>query len=195
MAVQHTLFISANRLKKDTAIGGSVDENLMMPYILLAQEMQILPILGTDLYNALITKINANTLTGDYKTLLEDYIQKALVHFSFAELSVFMRLRFVNNAVVIMGSTDQSTSATYEDLKPLIDKANNAGQFFRQRTIDYLNDKGSATFPEFSSNTDAGDLSPTSSNYFAGINLDINNYKSQRARAILRQSGFTIYDC
>ena len=31
MAIQHTLFISATRLKKDTALGGSVDDNLIMP--------------------------------------------------------------------------------------------------------------------------------------------------------------------
>ena len=49
MAIQHTLYISATRLKKDTALGGSVDDNLIMPYILLAQDMNILPILGTDL--------------------------------------------------------------------------------------------------------------------------------------------------
>ena len=49
MAIQHTLYISATRLKKDTALGGSVDDNLIMPYILLAQDMYILPILGTDL--------------------------------------------------------------------------------------------------------------------------------------------------
>ena len=49
MAIQHTLYISSTRLKKDTALGGSVDDNLIMPYILLAQDMNILPKLGTDL--------------------------------------------------------------------------------------------------------------------------------------------------
>ena len=47
--IQHICFISSTRLKKDTALGGSVDYNLIMPYILLAQDMNILPILGTDL--------------------------------------------------------------------------------------------------------------------------------------------------
>ena len=80
MAIQHTLYISATRLKKDTALGGSVDDNLIMPYILLAQDMYILPILGTDLDTKLKTEIQGGTLAGDYKTLVEDYIQKSLVH-------------------------------------------------------------------------------------------------------------------
>ena len=89
MAIQHTLFISSTRLKKDTALGGSVDDNLIMPYILLAQDMNILPVLGTDLYEALKTKIQGGTLTGDYKILMETYIQPTLVQFSFAQLAPY----------------------------------------------------------------------------------------------------------
>jgi hypothetical protein len=195
MAIQHTLFISATRLKRDTALGGSVDDNLIMPYILLAQDMYILPILGTDLDAKLKSEIQAGTLAGDYKTLMEDFIQKSLVQFAFAELVPFMRLRFVNNAVVVMGSTDQSASATYDDLKPVMDRAKDAAEFYRQRTIDYLRDKGSASFPEYSSNTDAGELSPTVNNYFAGLNLDVNVPRSNRLKSFLQGANITIYGC
>ena len=195
MAIQHTLYISATRLKRDTALGGSVDDNLIMPYILLAQDMYILPILGTDLDAKLKSDIQASTLTGDYKTLMEDYIQKSLVQFAFAELVPFMRLRFVNNAVVVMGSTDQSASATYDDLKPVMDRAKDAAEFYRQRTIDYLRDKGSASFPEYSSNTDAGELSPTVNNYFAGLNLDVNVPRRNRLKSFLQGANITIYGC
>ena len=193
MAIQHTLYISATRLKKDSAMGGSVDDNLMMPYILLAQDMYILPILGTDLDAKLKSEIQADTLAGDYKTLVEDYIQKALVQFAFAELAPFMRLRFVNNAIVIMGSTDQSSSATYEDIKPLIDRAQDAAEFYRQRTIDYLRDN-SSSFPEYSSNSGA-DLDPTTNNYFAGINLEPTAPRSSRLKSYLQGAGITIYGC
>ena len=193
MAIQHTLYISATRLKRDSAMGGSVDDNLIMPYILLAQDMYILPILGTDLDAKLKSEIQADTLAGDYKTLVEDYIQKALVQFAFAELAPFMRLRFVNNAIVIMGSTDQSSSATYEDIKPLIDRAQDAAEFYRQRTIDYLRDNTSS-FPEYSSNTGA-DLDPTTNNYFAGINLEPTAPRSNRLKSFLQGTGITIYGC
>jgi hypothetical protein len=142
MAIQHTLYISATRLKKDTALGGSVDDNLIMPYILLAQDMHIL-----------------------------------------------------NNAVVVMGATDQSSSATYDDLKPVMDTATNAAEFYRQRMIDYLGDKGSAAFPEYSSNTDAGELSPTTRNYYSGLNLDVNTPISNRLKGFLQGADITIYGC
>ena len=193
MAIQHTLYISATRIKKDTALGGSVDDNIIMPYILLAQDMFILPVLGTDLDDKLKSDIQGGSLTGAYQTLVETYIQPALVQFAFAELAPFLRLRFVNNAVVIMGATDQSDSASYEDIKPLIDRANDAAEFYRQRLIDYLRNNTSS-FSEYSSNTGA-DLDPTTRNYYAGINLDNNVPRSNRLKNFLQGSGITIYGC
>ena len=124
MAIQHTLYISSTRLKKDSAIGGSVSDDLIMPYILLAQDMHILPILGTDLDTKLKSDIQDGTLTGDYKTLVETYLQPALVQFSFVSLVPYLRLRFVNNAVVVMGATDQSSSNKSKEQKPV--KSGNA---------------------------------------------------------------------
>ena len=193
MAIQHTLFISATRLKKDTALGGSVDDNLIMPYILLAQDMNILPVLGTDLYEALKTKIQADSLSGDYKTLMETYIQPALVQFSFTTLVPYLRLRFSNNSVVVMGATEQSSSATYDEMKPLMDTATDAAEFYRQRLIDYLRNN-SSSFTEYSSNTGA-DLDPTVNNYFAGINLENNVPRSNRLKSFLQGADITIYGC
>ena len=193
MAIQHTLYISATRLKKDTAIGGSVDDNIIMPYILLAQDMNILPVIGTDLDNKLKSDIQGGTLTGAYQTLVEDYIQVALVQFSFTQLVPYLRLRFVNNAVVVMGATEQSSSATYEDLKPLMDTAENAGEFYRQRLIDYLRNN-SSSFPEYSSNTGA-DLDPTTNNYFSGIQLEPTAPINNRLKSFLQGANITIYGC
>jgi hypothetical protein len=193
MAIQHTLYISATRLKKDSAIGGSVEDDLIMPYILLAQDMNILPILGTDLDAKLKSDIQGGSLTGAYKTLVEDYIQPALVQFSFVSLVPYLRLRFVNNAVVVMGATEQSSSATYEDLEPVMNTATDAAEFYRQRCIDYLRNNESS-FPEYSTNSGA-DLDPTVNNYFAGINLQPTAPRSNRMKSFLQGADITIYGC
>tara|TARA_Y100001973_G_C5208440_1_gene343445 strand:+ start:5938 stop:6519 length:582 start_codon:yes stop_codon:yes gene_type:complete len=193
MAIKHTLYISANRLKQDTAIGQSVDDNLIMPYILLAQDMNILPILGTDLDNYLKINIIADTLPTDYTTLLRDYIQPALVQFAFVSLVPYLRLRFVNNAVVVMGATEQSSSATYEDLRPVMDTATNAAEFYRQRLIDELTINNSL-YPQYNTNT-GSDLSPTTNNYYAGLNLDVSAPRSNRLKSFLQGADITIYGC
>ena len=164
-----------------------------MPYILLAQDMNILPILGTDLDAKLKADIQAGSLAGAYKTLVETYIQPALVQFSFVSLVPYLRLRFVNNAVVVMGATDQSSSASYEDLEPVMNTATDAAEFYRQRAIDYLRDNTSS-FPEYSSNS-GSDLDPTVNNYFAGINLEPTAPRSNRLKSFLQGADITIYGC
>ena len=137
MAIQHTLFISTDRLKRDSALGGSCDDNLLLPYILMAQDRYILPILGTDLTNKLISDIQGSSLTGNYLTLLQTYIQPALVQFAFATVLPFLRLRMVNNSIVTM-SSEQGSSVAHEDLKPLINASMDQGEFYRERLIDGL---------------------------------------------------------
>ena len=193
MAIQHTLYISATRLKTDSALGGSVEDDLIMPYILLAQDMNILPVLGTELDNDLKTHINAGTLANDHKTLVETYIQPALVQFAFTQLVPYLRLRFVNNAVVVMGATEQSSSASYDDLRPVMDTATNAAEFYRQRLIDYLKNNTSL-FPKYNTNTGA-DLDPTTNNYYSGLNLDRVKPMSNKLKNFLQGANITIYGC
>ena len=190
MAIQHTLFISTTRIKKDTALGGSVDDNLLLPYILMAQDRYILPVLGTDLYDKLISDIQGSSLAGDYLTLLQTYIQPALVQFSFSVVLPFLRLRFVNNSVVTMDS-EQGSSVSHEDLKPLINASMDQGEFLRERLIDYIQNNTSS-FSEYSSNT-GSDLQPTTQNYYAGLNLDVAPV-SNKVKSFIQGAGITIVD-
>ena len=188
MAIQHTLFISTDRIKKDTALGGSVDDNLLLPYILMAQDRYILPVLGTDLNDKLISDIQGSSLSGAYLTLLQTYIQPSLVQYSFATVLPFLRLRMVNNSVVTMNS-EQGSSVSHEELKPLINASMDQAEFYRERLIDYIQNNTSS-FPEYSTNTGA-DLTPTTQNYYAGLNLDVAPM-SNKTKSFLQGADITI---
>lgn len=164
-----TLFISCNRLKLDTAMGGSVEDDLLKPHILMAQTRYILPVLGTDLYNALQTKINGGSVSGNYETLLEDYVQPSLVHYAFALAIPFIRVRVSNNHVSVMTS-EQSTPASIQDVRQLTNASLDVANFNRERLIEYLLHNQSL-FPEYTSNSGA-DLVPMTRNYTQGLNLD-----------------------
>ena len=188
MAIQHTLFISTDRLKKDSALGGSVDDNLLLPYILMAQDRYILPVLGTDLNAKLISDIQGSSLSGAYLTLLQTYIQPALVQFAFATVLPFLRLRMVNNSVVTM-SSEQGSSVSHEELKPLINASIDQAEFYRERLIDYIRNNTSS-LPEYQTNTGA-DLQPTAQNYYAGLNLDVAPM-SNKTKSFLQGADITI---
>ena len=188
MAIQHTLFVSTDRIKKDTALGGSVDNNLLLPYILMAQDRYILPVLGTDLNDKLISDIQGSSLSGAYLTLLQTYIQPALVQFAFATVLPFLRLRMVNNSVVTM-SSEQGSSVSHEELKPLINASMDQAEFYRERLIDYIRNNTSS-LPEYQTNTGA-DLTPTTQNYYAGLNLDVAPM-SNKTKSFLQGADITI---
>jgi len=190
MAIQHTLFISTDKLKRDTALGGSVDDNLLFPYILMAQDRYILPVLGTDLQDKLISDIQGSSLSGAYLTLLQKFVQPALTQFAFATVLPFLRLRMVNNSVVTM-STEQGTSVSHEELKPLINASMDQGEFYRKRLIDYLTGN-IASFPEYSTNqTNEGDVTPNAQTYYSGLNLDVAPL-SNKAKSFIQGADITI---
>ena len=87
------------------------------------------------------------------------------------------------------------SAASYEDIKPLMDRAKDAAEFYRQRMIDYLTDKGTAAFPEYGQNSDAGELGASTNNYFAGINLEPTVPRSNRLKSFLQGADITIYGC
>lgn len=162
-----TLYISSTLLKRDTALGSTVDDNLLQPYIRIAQDRWILPALGTQLDDKIKTLING-TMAEPYTTLLEDYIQPCLVQLAFAEVAYVVRLRFANNSVTV-GSSEQGGSASMSDIKKVVEQSQEIGMYYRERMIEYLQ-FNSGLFPEYSSNTGA-DVSPSQRNYFGGLNV------------------------
>jgi len=167
----YVLFISENKLKDSTAIGGSVDMSFLLPYIKVAQKKIIESKLGTDLFEALQTKITAGSLTGAYQTLVDDYIQDALVHWAFYECLPFLRFK-VSNGNVYSKTSETGTALSQEEAQHLREEIRNTAEFYTQRLIDYIVNNTSS-FPEYSTNTGA-DTSPDKDAFYSGINLEIN---------------------
>ena len=156
----------------------------------MAQDRYILPVLGTDLNDKLISDIQGSSLSGAYLTLLQTYIQPSLVQYSFATVLPFLRLRMVNNSVVTMNS-EQGSSVSHEELKPLINASMDQAEFYRERLIEYIRNNTSS-FPEYSTNTGA-DLTPTTQNYYAGLNLDVAPV-SNKVKSFIQGADITIVD-
>lgn len=183
MPTKFILCASPDYVKQATPLGRTIDDDLLAPCIFSAQEMHILPVLGTKLYDRVLKDIEADSLTGSYTTLVRSYIQPCLTQFALAEVIPHLRVRLANNSATTL-SSDQAAAVTHEDLKPLINSATNNANFHKERLIDYLCANGAQLFPEYQENV-YPDLEPTRRNYTQGLNLDP-VYTSQDF-AILRQ--------
>jgi len=177
----NTLYISSTILKRDTALGSTVDDNLLQPYIRISQDRWILNALGTNLDLELKKEILNGTVAGNYKILLEEYIQPCLVQLAFVEVAYVVRLKFSNNSVIV-NSSEQGTSASMNDIRHVVDQSKEIGMFYRERLIEYLN-FNTNLFPSYSTNTGA-DLSPSRRNYFGGLNVYPTTPTSNRIKAI-----------
>tara|TARA_Y100000004_G_scaffold131011_1_gene147779 strand:+ start:4137 stop:4712 length:576 start_codon:yes stop_codon:yes gene_type:complete len=165
----YILFISENKLKDSTALGGNVDNEFILPYLRVAQKKYIETKLGTDLFVKLQNDISGSSLTGAYQTLVDDYIQDALVHWAFYECLPFLRVRVSNNGIGVKTS-ENIESMSQEDMSSLREEIRNTAEFYTERLVDYIR-HNTSTYPEYNTNT-GPDVSPTKNVFYSGMNIE-----------------------
>jgi len=164
------LFISAEDIKKNTLLSGSVDVDKFINYIKIAQEIHLQNYLGTDLYTRLQAGIVANDLTSLETTLINDYIQDALIHFATAEYLPFAAYQVANGGV-FKHTSENSFNADKSEVDFLVQKERDFAQYYVKRLVDYLCEN-SEDYPEYSTNT-GSDINPSKTiNYSGGWFLD-----------------------
>ncbi|QDP46331.1 MAG: hypothetical protein Unbinned4264contig1000_43 [Prokaryotic dsDNA virus sp.] len=165
----YILFISENKLKDSTALGGNVDNEFILPYLKVAQKKYIETKLGTDLFVKLQNDISGSSLSGAYQTLVDDYIQDALVHWAFYECLPFLRVRVSNNGIGVKTS-ENIESMSQEDMSSLREEIRNTAEFYTERLVDYIR-HNTSTYPEYNTNT-GPDVSPTKNVFYSGMNIE-----------------------
>lgn len=165
------LFVNEDKLKSSTAINYNVDTAFLLPFLKIAQDKHLQIILGTKLYDKLqndIAGVDGATLDNPYKTLVDDYIQDAIIHYALVEALPFISFQ-IKNGSITQKNSENGTAATRQDVDYLVQKERDSAEFYGQRIVEYLcND--SSSFPEYSQNTGA-DLNPISNAYYTGIKL------------------------
>jgi len=153
---KNTLFISVQNIKDRTGLHANVDEKLVLPEIKTAQDMYILPALGSGLYNELQTAINANTLTGLQTSLLNDYVADALIYFVLSELPQGLSFQFYNKGL-LRKSGDNTENPSMQDMIDVANRYKTRAEFYKQRLIKYLRQNQSSfpTYLNFGSGIDA----------------------------------------
>ena len=147
-----TIFISENKLKQFSDLNDSLDASLLKNAIREGQDIHIQRILGYKLYQKMIADVNADTLTGYYKTLMDDYLQDALLYWSYYEALESIWLRPRNNGLLIPqgGAEALSTDSTTYDKKR--QSVKNKAEWYSERMVGWIIDN-ETRFPEFGTET------------------------------------------
>tara|TARA_A100001015_G_scaffold320121_1_gene445403 strand:- start:482 stop:988 length:507 start_codon:yes stop_codon:yes gene_type:complete len=164
------LFIRPQDIKRFTAANGNIDDDRFIQYLFIAQEIHIQRFLGSDLTESIEAKINASSLTGNYLTLVQEYVKPALCHWAMVEALPFLAINIGQNGI-FRGSSENGTPATKDEVDFLVEKERQTAQYFSNRLIDFLRDNAPEMFPEYYTNTGNRDISPDDEADFVGIVL------------------------
>lgn len=143
-----TLFISENKLKAFSDLNQSVDADLLKNAIREAQDIHIQKYLGYNLYQKLISDVNASSLSGNYLTLMTQYIQDTLLYWSYYEALEAIWLRPRNNGLLIPQGGQEAQAADMRIYDKKRDSVRNKAEWYAERLVGYLIDNGTL-FPEF----------------------------------------------
>ncbi len=132
---KNTLFISVQSIKDRTGLHANVDEKLVLPEIKTAQDMYILPALGSALYNELQTAVDTATYTQLQTTLLDDYIVDCLIYFVMSELPQGLSFQFYNKGLLRKTGENQE-SPSMQDMIDVANRYKARAEFYKQ--IRYL---------------------------------------------------------
>jgi len=69
-----TYLILPSVIKERMSLHDNIDDKLIYPEIKAVQDLYIMPILGSTLFNKILNDISTNTLAGNYKSLVDNYV-------------------------------------------------------------------------------------------------------------------------
>ena len=168
-----TLWIGQDYLIRHSVIDDNTEYDKITPVIELVQDKYILPLLGTSLYNTIETHIlayinSATTIPAAYKTLIDNYILKMMVHYIMYESSPTFKFRYANKCIMT-NSSDNGQPIPTNDMEYLMNIWKTNGEMYGDRMIKYLNYNNS-TYPTYNTNTGA-DIFPERNAYDVDIYL------------------------
>ena len=160
------LFISRTDLVKNTIIDGNVDTDKFIQFIKISQEIHIQNYLGSKLYDKISADIIASSLTGNYLTLVNDYVQPMLIHYAMTDYLPFAAYQ-VKNGGVFKHTSENSESVSKSEVDYLVQKERDFAEYYTRRFVDYICNY-SNLFPEYNNNTNSDiypDKNTNSSNW------------------------------
>jgi len=160
------LFINRTDLVKNTIINGSVDTDLFIQFIKIAQQQHIQNYLGTKLYDKISNDILNGTVDAYTQALLNEYIQPMLIHFSMVDYLPFSNYQLRNGGLV-KHQAENSVIPTKDEVDFLVQKHRNFAEFYTRRFIDFMSFNASSKFPEYYNNNN-DDMFPDKSAAFTG---------------------------
>lgn len=171
------LIITAEYFKRNTVVNLNVDAELIHPVITKAQNMNIERVLGTNLFNTVLSQIESGSVEARIKTLIEDYIQVALVEWVTYHGFLYFNYKVTNKAVS-KKSSENSEPSELNEVNYLRQNVRDDAEYYSDRITKFLK-ANLETYPEYNTgNSEYDDIRPSRKNFFNGLYLRGNDFRN-----------------
>jgi hypothetical protein len=143
-----TYILLPSVIKERMSLHDNVDDKLIYPEIKAVQDLYIMPLLGSTLFNKILSDIAAGTLGGNYKVLVDDYLVMAVCNYVMSELPEGLNYQFWNKGVS-QKTVDNATQPSMSEMYSIVAKYKNRAEHYSKRARMYLIQNGNAMFPEY----------------------------------------------
>lgn len=166
-----TYIVLPSVIKERMSLHENVDDKLIYPEIMNVQEMYVLPLLGSNLYKKMMTDIAAGSLSGNYKTLMDDYLLMAICNWVMSELPLTLNYQYWNKGVS-QKTVENAEQPTMSELYSLVARYKSRAEHFASRARKYLVQNAAAMYPEYLTLTPGVDqIAPDRQQYTSSIYL------------------------
>ena len=187
-----TFIISEVKLREFTDINDSLDTAFIKNAIREAQDIHLQRLIGTSLYNKILSDIDASSLSGEYLTLVTSYIQDFLLYAAYYEALEAIYIRPRNNGLLNATGGDNSQTVDRSLYEVKRQSVENKMQYYAERLVNYIIEQQNS-LPELNENNFLYQQYPDYSNqYRSPIVFKYQNRGTHLNQA--RQAGLRITD-
>jgi len=184
--------ISEAKIREFTDMNNNVDSKLIVNAIRESQDIDLQRLLGTLLYDQILSDVQNNTLTGVYQSLVDDYIQNFLLYATYYYTLEYIYMRPRNNGLLTPTGGDNSESVDRSMYNVKRQSVQNKREFYAEKLTDYLIENQNS-YPEISQNVLLyQQVADFGEQYKSPIVMKYNTY-SPHLKNLLKM-GFKTYD-
>lgn len=151
------LFVTPLELVQATLMGGNVDVDKYAPIMENVQDKTIQEMLGTELYDKIIADKIANTITGVYLTILNDFV-KPVTKFETCANYITLAPFVLGNAGLFKNQPDKAIQVEKEEKESLSQWHHAIAEMHKNRFLKWIN-LNSASVTEYKTIQDEVDAS------------------------------------
>lgn len=132
------LILSEKYIRANSIINNNVDMKLLTPLIITIQDWKLRPLLGSNLYDEIITETTpGGTLTTPNAVLVNEFILPCLNWYLVAECLVSLKFRLMNKGIM-ESSSDNSSQSSTDDLKFIENRYSSLAESYGNNMTKYI---------------------------------------------------------